>query len=358
MIYAFTGQPGAGKTLNAIKFVLEDTAFCLPDPDNPKKRLKEKRTVYYYGIKGLNIPEWIELDEKGVLNWFDLPDNSVIVIDECQDIWRPRTSSAKVPPHVERLEKHRHSGIDFVLTFQFPKQIDVIVRELITDHFHFHRALGLDASTRYKWDYLCLNPKSKTEQEKATQSPVAFDKKIFEKYHSASMHTSIRRIPWKVYLIIPIALILLFVGAQLYKKYVGFAKGENVFQTETTPSNSVNEAGLSLSGGVIRDNRGITTVQEFIELRTPRVDNLPSSAAIYDSLNQAVSIPRLQCIQRMSNIDTLPSCICYSQQGTKENVSEDQCIYYVTNGFPFDYTQPDTNNRDTERRTSSAGLRL
>jgi hypothetical protein len=98
MINLSTGLPGAGKTLFTIAFVKE-----LAD--------KEKRPVFYSGITDLAL-DWQEIDAE---KWMDAPDGALIVIDECQRIFRPRGSAAKVPEYVSALETHRHKGLDLFL---------------------------------------------------------------------------------------------------------------------------------------------------------------------------------------------------------------------------------------------------
>ncbi|WHV23422.1 zonular occludens toxin domain-containing protein [Pseudomonas aeruginosa] len=91
MLYLRTGLPGAGKTLNAIREIdLEHQ----PDPDDPTKRLHKDpdnpdlppRTIYYYGIPDMKLDrlksKWVEFDTPE--EWYNLPDGSVIVIDEAQ----------------------------------------------------------------------------------------------------------------------------------------------------------------------------------------------------------------------------------------------------------------------------------
>jgi zona occludens toxin len=83
MIILFGGPNGQGKTLNAIKFVNEDSQF-------------QHRPIYYHGIDNLKLP-WIELDEVQVKDWWDLPDGSVLFVDEAYKFFPKRPNGSKTP---------------------------------------------------------------------------------------------------------------------------------------------------------------------------------------------------------------------------------------------------------------------
>jgi zona occludens toxin len=86
MIELITGLPGNAKTLYTIGEV--------------KRRAEaEGRPVYYAGIKELQL-DWtpIEADK-----WTDCPAGSIIVIDECQKVFRNRSLGAQPPAHVTEL---------------------------------------------------------------------------------------------------------------------------------------------------------------------------------------------------------------------------------------------------------------
>ena len=98
MITLITGLPGSGKTLFTI-------ADVMPMAE------KENRQVYYSGIAECTVPGWIEL-ENGE-DWYNCPDGSIVIIDECQRVFRPRATGAHVPKYVSRFETHRHQGLEY-----------------------------------------------------------------------------------------------------------------------------------------------------------------------------------------------------------------------------------------------------
>jgi len=93
MIYLITGLPGAGKTL----FTVADVMGMAE---------KENRQVYYSGITDCKVPGWIEL-EKGE-DWYKCPVGSIIIIDECQRVFRPRSAGSNVPEYVSKFETGNH----------------------------------------------------------------------------------------------------------------------------------------------------------------------------------------------------------------------------------------------------------
>ncbi|EMM5790245.1 zonular occludens toxin, partial [Pseudomonas aeruginosa] len=99
----------------------------------------------------------------------------------------------------------------------------------------------------------------------------------------------------------------------------------------------------------------VLTAQEYLELRTPRVPDVPSSAPIYDELTKPVTYPKPFCLSSRDEelvrrnalkmelgyrSGRLYGCRCNSQQGTRMLISFDACMNYVENGA-FDPAIPD-----------------
>jgi hypothetical protein len=203
MINLTTGLPGAGKTLFTLVFV---------------KALAEKegRPVYYSGIKDLILP-WTEFDAS---KWPECPDGSIIVIDECQRIFRPRGSGAKVPEYVSQLETHRHKGFDLFLVTQHPMLIDANVRRLTERHWHVCRRFGLQRTVVFQYESCKDQPLSNTSV--AQRLNWSYPKEAFSYYKSAEIHTVQRRIPMRIWMIV--AMILLAassIGYWLNQRMVG-----------------------------------------------------------------------------------------------------------------------------------------
>lgn len=111
MLYLITGVPGSGKTLKMMSDLMNR-----PDLKN--------RPLYLDGIpevKGDIIPNQPIPEGESMQTWHKwAPPGAILVIDECQRVFRPRPSGSKVPDYVAELETQRHRGIDIFLLTSIP----------------------------------------------------------------------------------------------------------------------------------------------------------------------------------------------------------------------------------------------
>lgn len=176
MITLITGTPGSGKTLRCVELLAE-----LRDSDDPKTRSR----VIFSNINDL-APEIGAVSAFDPLRWMDLPEGSLIVVDECQDFWPSRPSGSKRPESVSALNTHRHRGVDLILLTQHPGLIDQDIRSLVGRHLHAYRPRGHEYSVWYEWSYCEAHcqPKLSPIPEKRS-----FNKKIFLLYKSTVENT-------------------------------------------------------------------------------------------------------------------------------------------------------------------------
>jgi len=184
MITLITGGPGMGKTSLAVSMMLEEL---------------NNRPLFVMGVTDLKVEhfkcppvaEWTELrrdvdDPSLQLPYFTFPQHAVIMVDESQRIFRPRSSGSKVPNEVAAFETHRHTGVDFWLITQHPNLIDANIRRLIGRHIHIKQtALG---RYLYEWPE-CGDPDTKTSRDIASSRRYQPPKKTFDLYKSAEAHT-------------------------------------------------------------------------------------------------------------------------------------------------------------------------
>lgn len=189
MIELNTGVPGAGKTLSMVQELATLFKRWEKHPD-------EARPVFALGIPDLVLPhatvplKSVQIDKAGsprlVPDWEEMPDGSLVLIDECQGVFPPRSSQSTPPAHVAWLNTHRHRGFDLWITTQQPKLIDASVRALVGRHKHYRRVFGMKRSVIYEWD-ACSD--SLGGMNNAVKSYWPFPSNAYKWYKSAEIHT-------------------------------------------------------------------------------------------------------------------------------------------------------------------------
>lgn len=310
MIFLHTGLPGAGKTLFTLAHL---------------KPLAEagNRQVYYYNIQDLMIPGWIELTEEQALNWFDLPAGSIIVLDEAQRIFRMRVASSRVPPHVERLETHRHQGIDLYLITQHPGLIDTNVRRLVGTHRHVKRVMGAKYAAIHTWTQ-CKDDCHKTVSD-ADKTQFIYPPEVFQWYKSAELHTHKVAIPRKVYYLFAL---VAFIATAAFFAYRGLTKVPAIADRPEAPSPAIYAGNAPPS----RAADGPLSAEDYIATYAPRIPDLPHTAPRYDQVTEPTRAP-----YPAGCVDMRGVCKCFTDQATPIKVTESTCQNIVKNGFYKDW---------------------
>lgn len=316
MINLHTGLPGHGKTLFTLYYVKD-----LAD--------REKRTVYYSGIADLKLP-WIELVDP--TKWAECPPGSIIVIDECQRLFRPRSFGSQVPGYVAALETHRHGGLDLFLITQHPMLVDSNVRRLVDRHRHVVRTFGMQRCTVHEFSEIRENPTK--QRDGSVRHEVAYPKEVFGWYKSAEVHTVKRRIPPRVWFLLatPVVLAALVWGA--YQSLARYADPERLRESQGVASAV---GAPNAPNGSVPSARALSPaaqLDQWFAARTPRVESLSFTAPIYDELTKPVEVPApVACMA------TAKRCECYSQQGVRMRVEVSVCRQIVENGMHLDWRQ-------------------
>ena len=335
MLYLYTGVPGAGKTLYAVSNLVKRKDF-------------KDRPIFVDGIKDLDHDK---------INYFDIPEGesiqtwpkwappgAIIVVDECQRIFRPRPSGSKVPDYVAELETHRHRGLDFILITQHPRLIDINLRELIEHHTHLGKTnLGL----RRKMEWTtggAKDPGSRANIKEALISVYRLDKSVYGLYKSAEVHTKIRTKKSKLLMLFPLALCLVGYGIWSFTDFWGkfSGEGEKAKKASTTQNAQAQMQPSAVSASEPVSNgqypKAETKPEEpkkphlSEEDYQPRIAERPETAPIYDGMNKAVKVMPwpAACIKAENR------CTCYTDQGTKiKEIGKQTCLNYVKDGLPF-----------------------
>ena len=332
MITLITGVPGSGKTLMAVS-------------DLAKKVDKEwsGRKIFIHGIPDLTIPTEPIPDGHTIQDmhvWLKWSENngSVVVIDEAQNIFPPRSAGSKTPEIVEWLHVHRHSGVDIILITQMPGRIDKQVRDLVGAHYHIHKT-PLGVRMRFFWDYCENNPKS--GMKNARPEVYKFDKKAFGLYKSAEIHTKVKTPKSRVLWVIPLALVVFGLTSYMgYSLLSGLGSSEKAVSENSSvvevPSDDLKKtvkdksamAGQEI-GGQIAPSQNKNLTEEMLK---PKIEGMVESKPLYDQIRQVKQLEYpVACISGGKS-----GCSCYSSQGTViKEIDKKTCNDYVKNGMPF-----------------------
>jgi len=316
MITLFTGMPGAGKTAAMVDLLASLTGdrpiFVHYDPSK-KKRPNQ-----------VLLHESLKLDHQPCLaeNWhLEVPDGAILVIDEVQDVWRPRGSTSRVPDAVQALETHRHGAVDIYMTTQAPRLVDSNVRGLVNRHVHI-RDTGWLGRHWYEWPECNESLAWKTCPVKKSYK---LPKRAFDLYQSATEHNkSIRMVPAALYWAISFVVFALVAGVMAYRTFS---------KPIETPAAA---AAPSLPGNVVAnesppDQTAVYDYAAFI----PRVSSKPESAPAYDALRTVAAMPLVSGGACMGQ-----KCKCYTQQGTDAGLSFRECRQWI-DSRPFNpYLDP------------------
>ncbi len=193
MITLITGVPGSGKSLLAVEVLVANWK-------------SEKMRPAFANIGGLDHDKLrtFTLDEPHA--WYELPEGSIIVIDECQKHFPVRASGSAVPDWVARFETHRHKGFDIFLITQHPSLMDKHLRKLVGLHQHCYRPFGMDRRTVFEWNTVNEDPEPNQSESNALKKRKPFDKTLYTFYKSAEIHTHKKRLPWKPILMLGAAI--------------------------------------------------------------------------------------------------------------------------------------------------------
>lgn len=115
MIEVFSGPPGAGKTYTVVYRAV--------------RAMKKGRPVFsnfpicYKGLSSYVL-------KKNYLSDFLFPENSLVIIDECQIWYSSRDWKRLKSEELLLFTAHRHLGLDLLVTVQHPARIDTVLREI------------------------------------------------------------------------------------------------------------------------------------------------------------------------------------------------------------------------------------
>lgn len=337
MIYMYTGANGAGKT----QYILRHAVTLRAGSDRP---------IYAIGVKGLDYPAAQMFPLEDVTKWEELPDNSIVIVDEAQDYIPRRDYKKPEPEWVKQLAKHRHRGFDFILGTPQAMMVDHFVRRLLTRHFHVKRK-SARRSLVLEWDTYQDKPDDFLRQRQAQKSLRKLDAEMWKLYQSATLHTHRARLPWQVALLVvlvPFVCWMVWLGVSGIGDTAAAAEG-----AQGAPAPAPTAAFLQGSDGGWGESEGEVVVVSAVEWAAqfePRVPGIPYSAPAYDG-RPIVEVPVPLCMEVVGE-----HCRCYTQQVTRLDVDQETCLRIVRDGL-FDPYRKAFHFTEQERQSSERAQR-
>lgn len=265
-----------------------------------------------------------------VENWQEwAADGSLIILDEVQRIWRPRSAGSAVPPEISALETHRHKGIDFWLISQSPKLLEMNIRRLVGRHIHL--VASWKGRAQYEWPECHENTASTAG---AVSRPYVLKKSIFTKYKSASVHTKLeKRPPIAIYVIAIAAVLLIWLGNDIYSRHSApEPESPKIDQQQPSPTN-LNTTVQSVIPA------GQTKFQSNSFDFTPRVKSRAETAPAYDGMVKVQSVPFPETCSAWTT-ETEKHCRCLTDQHTPYDMPYSQCVAYARHEVYNPYRKP------------------
>lgn len=346
-----TGLPGHGKSLYAISLMMK------------LAKQGETRPVYACNFTELNhdVTQTINLED--AQEWHNLPQGSIVFVDEAQQFFRQRPANIPPPAHCRALETHRHRGHDIYFVTQDATTLDAHVRKFIDTHYHVSRPMGYGYSRIYEYQGYCRAP-GKPHEPAISKRQWKHPKNLFQLYKSATMHTVKKRFPLKMFGALGVFAVIIYGAYSTYtwwntlsSKDASPSTGVQAISDNETPLSSASVIDTMIPDGVKNnaDKLGVQfTPQDYKVVHDPVVEHLPWSSPFYQQAIKPVDYPVPSCIINVSQ----SNCLCHSQQGTRMDVPQSICRHLVHNGF-FDPTIPrDSNNAAVADSLSGGAARV
>lgn len=342
MITLFTGVPGSGKTAALVHLMY--------------KNLKDRPLFVHFDPTVKRRPDQVPLHESLLIDhsavlgseWHtSVPDSCALIIDEAQEVWRPRPAGSKVPDSITALEVHRHSGIDIYLTTQSPRLLDSNVRMLVGRHVHI-RDLGFLGRWWYEWPEVadnCATGWKNAPLKKRYRLP----KSIFSLYKSATSHIKpVRSFPWMVF-VLSAALL-----GTVYLMWLAYGSISTKMSPVVAPP-PMTTKGLDSIVKAPSQSPPAGGTPFNIKAFVPVMSEFPESAPAYDQLRVVHVMRRL--VAGWCAGDT---CECRDQQGIVLDLPPKTCAEFVANGRfdPYRVEVADARtNQLSSNQQRSAGVK-
>lgn len=327
-----TGLPGAGKTLFGIDLL--------------RKCQAEGLHCFNFNVTDLDV-ELAEPWPGPIERWQELPEKSVLIVDEAHSVFPRRSTNASTPSHIAALAEIRHKGLRLILIDQDPSTLDLFVKRRVGAHFHLTNRTGHNMARVYSNRGCVDNPRSAGAWSVGESDLWRYPKELFDRYRSASLHIKRKRVPKMVWVLV--AGLVLIVGG-LWGAYSTFS-----FGTDEPVTDGAQGVAAATGGGVLASSgQGIAdsvfgpagqprymTPDEWLHAHLPLVEAVPWSAPIFAG-RPPTTTPDLLCVV-VGEVDSWQSdCRCFTEQVTRLQVERQVCLNAARYGVynPYRTTAP------------------
>ena len=184
--------------------------------------------------------------------------------------------------------------------------------------------------TLLEWKICADDPIRMAKQ--AFSSIYTLDKKVYDLYESAEVHTvnKVKRSKWFYALPVILLLVPIFLGLS-YTMLKNYGKQHEQEQAQELAASDVNQAASEAqeqTAATAPQTGGDLTAEMFV----PTLAEKPESKPIYNGVRQVKTFEYIAgCVDGGKS-----GCTCYSAQGTPlKEVTKAMCKDYARNGLPF-----------------------
>lgn len=309
----------------------------------------------YADINGLKVDHVLKTPD----DWRTTPDGSIVYYDEAQQHERYRSGTQSNKDEiVQKLQVHRHTGHDIWFITQSPRFLNAFVLDLVGEHYHLHRPYGAKLASVYYWRSCRKQPQSTASRELAENEFLfKYPKSLFAHYKSATSHSVKFKIPKKFFIISVVAICLgIFVWNMIFSDKTQKFINPEAAKEESNPEK--NQQGDKQQAASIAPDQLDQECRKGINVEKPECVQWFDSKSKQN--NSESNIQRVsynpdtpfdqQEIQDSIQYDVTAMPVfsgctkfngkyyAYTQQGTKLNVSSEDCRKLIENGDrPFNY---------------------
>ncbi|MFH7806327.1 zonular occludens toxin domain-containing protein [Acinetobacter sp. BSP-53] len=291
------------------------------DLDLDLKTLKDVRHIYA-NIDGLKVPNVRPIE----IDWRKCPDGSIIFYDEIQLIYEYSTDNKQDKENiVKQLTIHRHRAFDIYGITQFPSLVHTNYRAVVGLHYHLHRGWGAPSATVYVWANCRDKPNSLGNKLTAERDfRFNYPKRLYQYYESATANTVKLRVPLKLFAILIIPLLGLFMVGNML-----FGGGNNFLGTIFGSKEKTEEVKKETSNKPLDVNKQTST--------STQASNVPLDLS--QECRKAVNLDKPECVKWFNDLSKNGSSVTSTGQ-VVQTVS-----YNPNKPYDFEY-QPQVQPTD------------